>query len=75
MSRLNPDQAATALAAEKRVFGLQTEDNAAQGDMMLRKWCIEQALKANETYSRDIAVTARNIYKFMKGAPEMSEDA
>ncbi len=74
MNRLTPDQAAAVRIAEKFAHETQAEVTAEQADLKLRAWCIETALKANDSSSRDIAITACNIYKFMKGATETEGD-
>jgi len=63
--KLNADQAAAALAAEKSARETYNQAVSVQDDMALRKWCVDQALRSNST---NIAQTAAQIYKFMTDA-------
>ncbi len=75
--KLNADQAAAALEAEKRMRVTQNEIVSAQDAAALRRWCIEMAIKCIEeiklpstgnstnNINIDPVQVARQFYEFM----------
>lgn len=76
MERLTPEQAASALKAERRQFSQMELREVAARELVLRQWCVEKAIAACSGQTSDPVTVASQIWQFITAqtvAPNLEE--